>query len=233
MPKRNRAKEIKKHGALVERPPAPEQKPAVVTSKDLVDLGGLTLWAHRYANYMYSIGGHGEEPQPKRYTEPIRWQQGEYGRHNRNTISIAAGARGDLEFPGFTGDMDEYRRQKKDGVMLNVDTQRTVSAETGRRVFENVELTIDAEGNIVGGKYRWAGDSPDWRPAPNAHFDSIHAAHKVTVSGRAAELIGRFRDLVLDPPEDTRLHGLWGFHESITPPEEFLPIPHFEIPDVS
>jgi hypothetical protein len=65
------------------------------------------------------------------------------------------------------------------------------------------------------------------RPAPDASFESLETAHIATVSKRAADLLGRFRSLVLQPPDTLSIDGTWGRDVTVRPPAELIAIPHY------
>lgn len=222
MAKRNRAQELKKHGALQDGYKAPEAIRVPVTEEDRRLLGGLAMWSLAYVNFVYLHGGHDNKPQPKRFSEPVYWRHGW-----EQSITVSAGERS-LMYPRGTDNeaFEEYRRQIRQGVRLEINTYDRVGA-LYRNTHESLRLDIDADGIVRGGRYYWMADADKVRPAPDADFADIDSAHEKTVSGRAAHLLGRFRNLVLEAPEDLRIDGLWGYRGLPAIPPELIPIPEF------
>jgi len=230
MPKRNRAQELTRHGILQEGYRMPEAVKVPVTDADKQGLGALTLWAQKYVNHIYSIGGHLGQPMEKRFTEPLYWRHvvGDAAKGHGLTYPLTVTARQRLRLQSGTDGHDERCRQIALGLNLGVGAT-SYYLPSNSLVMEDVELDIDADGTIVGGVYRWLDfDDVGERPAPNANFTSLDAAHEMTVSGRAAVLLGRFRDLVIDPA--TTLDRIYGTHRNdvtIAPPEHLAAIPEF------
>ncbi len=222
MARRNRTQELKKYGALQDGYKAPEALKVPVTDEDRRLFGGLAMWSLAYVNFVYQHGGHDNKPQPKRFSEPVYWRYGwEQG------MSVSAGERS-LVYPhsADTAAFEEYRRQIRQGIRLEINTEDRVNA-SHRNTHESLRLDIDADGVVLGGRYYWMADDDKVRPAPDADFTDIDSAHEKTVSGRAAHLLGRFRDLVLEAPSDLRIDGLWGLRSLPPIPSELVPIPEF------
>jgi len=230
MPSRNKAKEIARHGGLVRGYERPIQQPAVVTSEDMQNLGALSLWTHRYVNYIYANGGHNGKELPKRISESVWWRWGDYSTALRDIFSAHSNARHGLVFPGFkTEEMNEYERQSRDSIQFDIDAEFKTDADQYRSDSDRLSLTLDADGTIVQGRYYWAGADPSVRPAPDAEFYSLEMAHDATISRRAAQLLGRYRDLVLGTEDDNHrvMEGVWSRTLGVRPPEELHAIPVF------
>lgn len=224
MAKRNRAQELKRHGVLKEGFRIPEAVKVPVTDEDRRLFGGLALWSHAYVNFVYEHAGHDGRQQPKRLTEPVWWRL--HGDDER--ISISAGAR-DLPYAGYVNEHthQEYRRQREQGVGLHISTVVTSTGAT-RPTNEDLYLDLDADGVVASGRYHWYAAENQMRPAPDAEFNDVDSAHVMTVSGRAAYLLGRYRDLILESPSGMRIDGTWSNSENLPPiPPELIPIPEF------
>jgi hypothetical protein len=231
MPKRKRAQEIKKHGALVLPYVEPEQKPAIVTDDDLIRLSDLAAWTFRYVNFIYEHGGHSGNKLPKRFTESVYWHLRTRSRHEDAYFFAHASGRRGLDYP-FGADQeafDEHKRQEERSIDFSIESNIDKIDDPTAHSHERISLTFDADAVVIGGSYWWHGSDRENRPAPEASFASLQEAHEATVSARGAIILQQFRDAVIEPQSGVRLSNVWNHDLSVTPPSEIVPVPKSSI----
>jgi hypothetical protein len=226
MAKRNRHREILKHGSLQGVRPSFEMMRAPVSDADKQLFGRLVLWTHKYVNHVYEHAGHDGKPQEKRVSEPLYWHHiHESPRIGRIPLTVSAAGRVSVALGmDYLQNYEEHARQRRLGNVILVEL-KDFPENASRNTFEAVRFETDADGMMAGGRYVWIGDTDQERPAPDADFSSVQEAHEATVTGRAAYLLWQFRNLVIHTPEQLRLRGAWGWDVQVSPPAELVPIP--------
>lgn len=226
MAKRNRHREIQKYGSLQGVRSPIEAMRAEVNEADRALFGRLVLWTHNYVNGVYEHAGHDGKPQEKRFTEQLLWSQiVSEGRYERFPLMLSSSSRpGVLMRNKDYRTFGEYRRQLALGNSIRIETEG-YPENASRCSSETLYFETNADGVLEKGRYIWIADADQERPAPDAEFMSLDEAHEATVSGRAALLLWKFRNLVIHSPEQLNLYGAWGNQAQVSPPEELVPIP--------